>query len=285
MRRWILPAAVALAATLLATPAAAQAAPDPAQAVKAQLRPERGVRVAEVSRTVTSQASTRTRYHSGIQLAPTGPVASWADVEDASDSRSSDGQGSKPGQRAAVGTSVYTSGEAVAEFLPKDKLWVRTMQDDSHPNLALAVASKQTINVFDPAVLKAALKGKRARAVSGGHLYQGTITYAQLYEADKAYYGGLFDGAPRGAYAKTAVSWRLWTDARGLPVRLSTTERARSGAYRTIDTRYSGWGEHLIITAPAKAEVVEWEERRRPGPDAPESDIGPSATHSEPYVS
>ena len=80
MRRWILPAALALAATLPAAPAAAKAAPDPAQAVKAQLKNERGVRVAEISRTVTAKTSTRTRYHSGIQLAPTGPVASWADV-------------------------------------------------------------------------------------------------------------------------------------------------------------------------------------------------------------
>ncbi|MFG1945001.1 hypothetical protein [Nonomuraea sp. NPDC048826] len=289
MRRWILPAALALAAALpavTAVPAAARtAAPDPAQAVKAQLRPERGVRVDEVSRAVTAKASTRTRYHSGIQLGPTGPVASWADVEDASDDRSSGGQGSKPGQRAAVGTSVYTTGEAVAELLPKDKLWVRTEQGDRYPNLALAVASKQTINVFDPAVLRAALKGKRAGAVSGGHLYRGTITYAKLYEAAKGYYGKLFSGAPRGAYAKTTISWRLWTDSRGLPLRLATTERAVSGAYRTIDTRYSGWGEHLIITAPARAEVVEWEDRRRPGPDAPESDISLSAAHSEPYAS
>ncbi|MFI6711163.1 hypothetical protein ACIBF7_32340 [Nonomuraea sp. NPDC050478] len=264
MRRWILPAAVALAAALPATPAVAQAAPDPAQAVKAQLRHERGVRIAEISRTVTGKASTRTRYHSGIQLAPTGPVASWADVEDASDTRSQDGLGAKPGQKAAVGTSVYTSGEAVADLLPKDKLWIRVKQS-GHPNLALGTASKQTINVFDPAVLKAVLKGKGGKAVTGGRHYKGTITYAKLYEAAKGHYGKLFDGAPRGAFAKTAISWKLWTDGQGLPVRLSTTERATSGAYRTIDTRYSSWGEHLIVTAPARAEVVEWKDRSRPG--------------------
>lgn len=271
MMRWILPAAVALAAatvsvTVSVSPAAAQAAPDPAKAVAAQLRPERGVRIAEISRTVTAKTSTRTRYHSGIQLGPAGPVASWADVEDASDSRSSSGLGTEPSQRVAVGTSVYTSGPAVAELLPKDAVWVRVKQD-RYPNLALATASKQTINVFDPNVLKAVLKGKRAKTVTGGHLYQGKITYAKLYEAAKGHYGKLFGGVPRGAYAKTTITWRLWTDGSGLPTRLATTERATTGAYRNIDTRYSGWGEHLIITAPAKAEVVEWEDRRRPGPD------------------
>ncbi|HLU71755.1 MAG TPA: hypothetical protein VKZ82_06225 [Nonomuraea sp.] len=281
MRRWILPAALALAATLPAAPAAAKAAPDPAQAVKAQLKNERGVRVAEISRTVTAKTSTRTRYHSGIQLAPTGPVASWADVEDASDTQSQSGQNSEPGQKAAVGRTVYASGPAVANLLPKDKVWIKLERDDRHPNPALATATKQTLNVFDPAVLKATLKGKSAKAVSGGHLYQGTITYAKLYEASKGYYGKLFDGAPRGAAAKTAISWKLWTDGAGLPVRLQTTERAKSGAYRNTDTRYSGWGEHMIITAPARAEVVEWKDRSRPGTansvnDIPVADANPS---------
>ena len=284
MRRLTLLAAAALAVALpnAALPAAAQAAPDPAEALKQQLRPEHGVRIDEVARVVSSRMSIRTRYHSGIQLGQGGPVAAYSDMEDASDGGSWGRKPSKPAQAAAVGTYVYTSGEAVHDVLPDGKSWVRAAYGSRYPNVALALASRQTINVFDPDVLKATLKGAKSGAVAGGRLYRGTTTYAALYKADRSFYGRLFGGAPSGATARIAISWRLWTDGQGLIRRLSTTETATSGRYRSTDTRYSEWGHHLIVGAPARAEVVDWKDRRRPDPAFPGGGIDPSAAHSWP---
>lgn len=280
MRRWILPAATALAALAIGLPASAQAAPDPVRALKGQLRPQQGVRVDEVARTVTDSYAVRTRYHSGVQLSASGPVASYSDVEDASDAGSFGRKGTEPMQAVAVGSSVYTSGEAVSDLLPDDATWIRVRHGSTYPNLALSVASRQTINVFDPAALKVTLKGAKARAVPGGYAYRGEVTYKELYQASPRYYGKLFGGAPGGG----KVSWRLWTDRGGLLTRLVSSESTRSGSSRSIDSRYSGWGERMFIAAPAGSEVVDWKDRRRSDPAFPQGGLDPSAAHSTPHL-
>ncbi|WP_049556697.1 hypothetical protein [Nonomuraea sp. SBT364] len=256
MRRWIVLTVAALVALAPNAAAAQPAPPDPVQALKKQLRAERGVDVAEVSRVTFRGGSTsRTRVKGGIQFGTDGPVASYVTFS---------GVPQKHGELLDDVQMIITPGQifmgADGLELPSGKRWLGFKAPKGVEIIPLPglVLSGQTINVLDPAVLKAVLKGSKVKSVPGGHLYQGVVTYAELYRASTSYYAMRFGKGSLGELAGRKISWRLWTDRQGLVKRLMSNEKGPfdEGA----DTRYSGWGQRMIITPPPADEVMDWGE-------------------------
>ncbi|MEV4841417.1 hypothetical protein AB0K05_43430 [Nonomuraea sp. NPDC049486] len=254
MRRFVLAVVTAtLAALITAPPAAARtAAPDPVRALQKQLKAERGVKLSELIKGGIEDDPVHTRAKGGVQLSPSGPVATYVSMENVT---------GEPGTSEMLGFErhLYLGGEGLAMMLPPGKLWVKTEAvKGTGPLLPTLPVTQQPINVFDPAVLKATLKGERPQRVSGGYLYSGVVTYKELYEASKAYYGASFDGVPGAAFGKRTVDYRLWTDGAGLIKRLRTSKK--TGWVTTADTRYTDWGHFLVITPPAEDEVLPFED-------------------------
>ncbi|MER6171616.1 hypothetical protein [Streptosporangium sp. NPDC001681] len=248
MRRWLALAAATLIASVSAVvPAAAQTGPpDPAQAVKRQLRAQHGVQIAEISRTIFKDTtSTRDRLTSRLQLGPAGPVAVDTSMQSVLDAKSAKAAETNelladlasPFHMTVVSGYLYISG---IYSLPQGKTWSRSVL----PRSAVDYASQQTaVNVFDPAALKTLLRGATVKPVSGGFFYQGTL-------------------------AKPKIYWRLWTDATGLPKRLLTNKRVagenRLAKIERVDTRYTDWGMPLVVVPPPADEVIDYEDLEDP---------------------
>ncbi|GGS58335.1 hypothetical protein GCM10010156_16240 [Planobispora rosea] len=279
MKRWVaLVAAVLIASVpVTAAPAAAQAAPaDPVGALKRQFHPERGVHIAEVSRLVLDgreKESVRFRIHGRVQFGRSGPVASDATwrlvmdpffrklLEDESDDEVR-AIVEEPIQQIVVGRRNYISGGLVARNLPQGKSWIRAGDPSAQAN----IASYQPIDVFAPAVLKTLLKGVAGKAVPGGFLYRGTISYKQLAEVSKDPSAKLLSSLFGGDGGE--IAWRLWTDRTGLPTRLMTSQKtkvkSRMMSVQRTDTRYSDWGSHVVVVAPPADEVIDEKDLPRP---------------------
>ncbi|WP_327106474.1 hypothetical protein [Nonomuraea glycinis] len=265
MRRWMV---LATAALFVWAPnaAAAQssAAPDPVQALKKQFRAERGVDFTEISRQGAS--TERLRRHAQVQFGSGGPVAAYVigrGVVD--DSRYKDLE-SEAGLIVA-GHTLYLSDST----LVKDKNWVGLKYGAKLKAEPAYFTTAQTINVFDPAVLKVTLKGAKAKPVSGGYFYQGDVTYAELSKVNKSYYVLDPEGVTRKANAKTKIEWRLWTDGDGLIQRLSTKTLSTKGkVLERVDTRYSDWGRWQIIAPPAADEVIDYADAKKLPRDQPD---------------
>ncbi|MFC5821861.1 hypothetical protein [Nonomuraea harbinensis] len=258
MRRFVLAVVTAtLAALITAPPAAARtAAPDPVRALQKQLKSERGVKLVEVSKSGFGSSTTRIRAKSGVQLSPSGPVATYTSMEPVDEEDA-------PVEMLAFPRGAYLGGEELAKLLPDGKTWVGLEAAKGITINPVVLASMQPIHVFDPAVLKATLKGERAKPVSGGYSYRGVVTYKELYEASKSFYAAQVEGLKPSDYAKRKVSYRLWTDEKGLIQRLQTQEAMGSGEHRyvaTADTRFSDWGHPLVISPPAADEVFPYED-------------------------
>lgn len=254
MRRFALAAVAATLAVLMTAPPAVArtAAPDPVRALQKQLKSERGVKLNELVKRGFEKATTRNRIKGGVQLSPSGPVAAYASAEAAK---------GETGTTEMLGFErhLYLGGEDLAKLLPPGKLWVGAEAvKEARPLLPILPATQQPINVFDPAVLKATLRGERPQRVSGGYLYEGVVTYKELYAAAKSYYGAYFDGMPKTEFGKRTIDYRLWTDGAGLIKRLRTSENQSFSSI--VDTRYTDWGHLLVITPPAEDEVFPFED-------------------------
>ncbi|MFF5213299.1 hypothetical protein [Streptosporangium sp. NPDC000396] len=274
MKRWaallgaLLAASVA-SATAAAVPAAAQAGPpDPVQALKRRFRPERGVHIAEVTRLIfEDKQSLRLRVNGRVQLGLSGRAASDATMQLVIDPpvrkllESKDGDELRntgiedPQETIVVGGHRYTSHTLYAGLLPDGKTWVRAgyrVTDNA--------ASLQTIDVFEPAVLKAMLGRAKAKPVSGGFFYQEMVSYGQPAKSSKNPSAAVLRETLSGD-SDRKIAWRLWTDGTGLPIRLMTTEatwwNSRTPATHRTDTRYSEWGSHVVVLAPPADQVAD----------------------------
>ncbi|MFF0311035.1 hypothetical protein ACFYSC_26710 [Streptosporangium sp. NPDC004379] len=265
MRRWIVLTVAALIASVpvAAVPAAAQAgSPDPVQAVKRQFRDGHGVQLAEVTRVVIDKTSIRIRNNARLQFGRSGPVAfdgTWQIVADPELTKALEGAESSfdfftPSSVTAVDGKLYVSNSTYGN-LPESKEWVRTKAPAD-----LKAVSSQTVNVFEPTVLKTMLKGAKREPASGGFLYRGTVSLGQLSKASPKSYPALPGELGREA-AKRSISWRLWTNGDGLPQRMMSTETMRMGkkvsmTFRT-DTRYTDWGMPVTVLAPPADKVLD----------------------------
>ncbi|GAA3080989.1 hypothetical protein [Streptosporangium carneum] len=276
MRLWFALATAALIATMpvSALPAVAQSTPpDPVRALKQQFRTERGVQISEVTR-LTRDGRTLLRMRAGgrLQFGPSGAVASdglWQEAPDPATLKKREGTDDELVriELINVGGNRYLSGLDFG-FYPaaRGKTWVRT-KSPRGVEADAATISTQTIDVFDPAVLKTVLKGTTGRPVSGGFLYRGSVSYAQLYQAARNVYAVPLRGAAVEELHKMKIAWRLWTDPTGLPTRLMTSEASGGKGLPILsrtDTRYTDWGSHVLVIAPPADEVVDEKELKLP---------------------
>ncbi|MFF5204871.1 hypothetical protein [Streptosporangium sp. NPDC000396] len=279
MRRWGALAAAVLTVSVpaAAVPAAAQAGPpDPVRVLTSQLRPERGVQISEVARTVFDKTPTMFRANGRLQLGPSGPVAfdaTWQQVPDPKTRREVESGVDRslasrmydPYDITVVQGSIYVSGSIYDGALPEGKTWVRAelpREFKVNPVTISHLASRQAINVFEPTVLKTLLKGSTGKPVSGGFLYQGTVNYAELYKVYKSIYADALRGrrADGKELGKRKIAWRLWTDGEGRLQRLVSTEttgRRELSMTSSIDTRYTGWGSQVVVVAPPADQVID----------------------------
>ncbi|WP_405150256.1 hypothetical protein OG589_17155 [Sphaerisporangium sp. NBC_01403] len=278
MRRWFTMPAVVLIAfvPVAAAPAAAQAGPtDPALMVKRQLRAGRGVEIAEISRLTFDKTTVRSRKNSRLQLSPSGPVAfdtTWQEIPDPELKNELESRGDDPSSDqfdpyylTYVKGRLYISGGSYDRLLPEGKTWMGMALKE----IPVDAVTEQTLDVFQPAVLRAVLKDSKGKPVSGGFFYQGTVTYAELYKASKSTYAREFRGLPVSEFGKRKIGWRLWTDGEGLIKRLMTKDTLGRRVMTTqLDTRYTGWGLRVVVTAPPADEVIDRKDlpKDTPGP-------------------
>ncbi len=250
-------AAVLAAVTVPGIADAQTAPPDPAQAVRSRLQHQTGVTVAEVARfSLAKGGFRRIRVQSEVQLGPDGPVGSYMKIYDVPDPNTP--WTLEADRRASLNAvdrynAIYADGrmhlldEGLYASLPDGKTWYRTPAD-SGDKPAFTV---QRIDVYNPLVLASLVAGKKATAVQGGWLYQGTTSYKAL---SKAAGDRVLDTDPK------PIRWWLWTDATGLPARLRTAESAgdfRHSGSANVDTRFSDWGRALVVTAPPADQVAD----------------------------
>ncbi|GIH62792.1 hypothetical protein [Microbispora siamensis] len=238
--------------------------PDPVDALKRQFREEHGVRTSETARVFFGAKSRSAFRISGrVQFGPSGVVAvdlTWRDVPEPGN-----GPGGKPSEKAPsyrvirVGKDVYYDVAQYPGPVPDGKKWIRRNHAAGMTRYLAPAAGLQPVNVYDPSVLKAVLKRSRSTPVSGGRLYQGTMSHKEMGRVTKGRYVDPFSGLS-ARKSKGKISWRLWTGRDGLVARLVTTDTlgaAKTSVFARTDTRYTGWGCRLVITAPPADEVVE----------------------------
>jgi hypothetical protein len=278
MRRWIALTAAVLSAPALvtATAATAQAAPaDPAYALKRQFQADRGVKITEITRIddtyymLDAPTMTKTKIDGTVQFSPSGPVASdvtmlkSADPQRRKSLETPDWDGRPtvpigtftPHHVIGVGNHFYISDGIYTDRLPAGKTWVRSEKS----NNTLSPTTRQQLNLLNPAVLRALVNSPTGRHSGDGLRHQGSITYGKL---SKILGTSLAFPGPFRVFVdfdKWKISWRLWLDDKGLPKRLTTSElyhHPYASMTMTTDTRYSGWGTLLSITAPSSDQVI-----------------------------
>lgn len=221
--------ALAAAAATLVTAVPAQAAADPASAMKRQFVPGHGVRISETS--VSSSPGRRSelgRIIGSVEFGKSGPVA--ADVTLRLMGKQADRI-----RVVSVGNRYYLRAPGMAHDLPMGKTWV--LMDDIQGK---PLFSDQRVTPLAPEVPQALVA--QAKSVKDG-LHQGTLTRKQA----KAIGG------------HEAFGYRLSLDPKGLPVRLVSSRKTGSGtSWRdyVTDTRLSDWGAEITVKEPPADEVV-----------------------------
>ncbi|MEV0824525.1 hypothetical protein [Nonomuraea rubra] len=238
-------AATLLAATTLLGAAPAQAAaPDPVRAVRNAYTPGHGVKFSEVM-TMKSKGSKpqHLKITGTYEFGASGIIA--YDVTARTTSKSG-----KPRTMRILWKEhrvyMYTN-----DFdLPEGKKWV--VVDDDDLSLSELTPSSQPADIFQPGQLKSLVS--RAGSVRDG-VYRGTFGYEQARKA------GFGRNTGFGPALMTGFSYRMSTDAAGLPTRLRTDRQYPiRGLQEYSDTRYIGWGQTAWITAPPEKEVEDLEE-------------------------
>lgn len=235
-------AAAVCAVTVPAQAATVQAAPaDQVKVLKAQLVPGKGVKIAESSSitvdfTVNDQAmqvQVTTRTVGSLAFGK-GNVA----AEDLRIRRSSRQQGPNPPYRViAVGRNAYVTNPGIAKALPSGRSWIQS-KTSGRENAEMDVT---------PADLQFMLDN--SSEVTTGE-YEGTATIADFRRDKSAGEGN--------------VEFHLYFDKNNLLTRtvIDTTAYpdGDSTAYDQMvfhtDTKYSGWGAKVKITAPAASKVI-----------------------------
>ncbi|WP_214109236.1 hypothetical protein [Acrocarpospora catenulata] len=148
--------------------------------------------------------------------------------------------------------------------LPAGKRWVLD-EDKSY-----VPAAYLPIRIADPATLKAVLATTQVKRPAGSYdgtrttLYQGTITFGDLYKA--APWPGV--KKPTGKDAKDKITWRIWFGRDQLPRRVWSSWRTHSRASGGLeevsvkDALLTGWGAKTRIAPPPDDHVVREEDLR-----------------------
>ncbi|MFC5818041.1 hypothetical protein [Nonomuraea harbinensis] len=154
----------------------------------------------------------------------------------------------------AVGKRTYVKGGILSRSAPEGKTWVKLPR----ASLGLGGRYSQTINPAEPATLKALItSGEKS-----GRTYTGKISEAELWKISSWF---RLSKVIKPTDPEV-LEYRLTLSAGELPQRLVTTFPAASGPWRrshnggetiSVDTRYTGWGSKVRISAPARSQVHE----------------------------
>ncbi|MFD2351915.1 hypothetical protein ACFSTC_25530 [Nonomuraea ferruginea] len=145
-------------------------------------------------------------------------------------------------------------GGILSRSAPEGKTWVKLPR----ASLGLGGRYSQTINPAEPATLKALItSGEKS-----GRTYTGKISEGELWK-NSSWFRLSKVIKPTDP---EVLEYRLTLSAGELPARLVTTFPAASGPWRrshnggetiSVDTRYTGWGSKVRISAPARSQVHE----------------------------
>ncbi|GGK56030.1 hypothetical protein Ppa06_10990 [Planomonospora parontospora subsp. parontospora] len=127
-------------------------------------------------------------------------------------------------------------------------------------------------DVLEPVVPAALVKDPSGKHSRDGLRHQGTLTYAEPYKLSPGFRAALRT-KPTGESAKAELSWRLWLDGKGLPRRAAVSETlavGKSSLTTTSDTRFSGWGSKVTVTAPPADQVIDEKDLPSDAPDPKE---------------
>ena len=180
MKRVIAGISTAVAVTL-ATAVPAQAAPapaDPIKALKSQFVAGKGMKFADLSVVTWDDESEPYIQRTGsFQFGKTGITASdisSKSTEKSSDPRAADPTGIfAPSRTIRIGTTSYLSGGSYRESMPEGKTWYK---DQKGMTGGSSGWFGQLVNVAEPATLASLLKGAKRAGVS----YSGTTTFGKL---------------------------------------------------------------------------------------------------------
>lgn len=255
--------------SITTVPARAVVPKDPGAAVKKQLVSGRGVKFVERVAVFDGRRPTILLRRSGtIQFSGSGMAASdltgtfttkagalgILTGPDASKALAT------PERSITVGKTIYLSGLIWDTIKPENETWYETSRpwQGGTPYVlhgGFAGLYGQPVNVSsEPSTLKTLLKN--ASRIPGG--YTGKITLGALSAISPSFRARLFGERPSSEASKSVINWKLTVNAKGLPTRLVSTMPATPllsmglGTKATVsfETRYTGWGTKVSITAP-----------------------------------
>ncbi|WP_344482028.1 hypothetical protein [Nonomuraea monospora] len=147
-----------------------------------------------------------------------------------------------------TGGRIYMSGGTFD--LPEGKRWVSA--DDDTLGMDKLNPSSQPANVLRLSQLKSLVS--HADSVRGG-------VYRGMFGSKQAVRAGFGRDAGFGPALVSGFSYRLSTDSAGLPGRLRTDRQFPVTTLQEYtDTRYSGWGDEVEITAPPEEQVEDMDD-------------------------
>ncbi|NRQ30274.1 hypothetical protein HII36_00250 [Nonomuraea sp. NN258] len=227
-------------------PVLAATAQDPAGVLREQFVPGRGVLVDETIKTTVDRLPpgvTRTTGKIGFS-------ASRADGFDLTSRWTTDGV-AETTRTVKVGRYTYVLGFEWGT-MPAWPTWVRFGDGSTWNN---GWRGYQPLDVFDPKILRTLVA--KAATVKGSE-YRGVFVP-----------GKRSGDASVGDSKRVTFSYRLFLDARQLPVRLITDftyvdtwpddkgKWVEHTVHDVVDTRYDGWGTKVSITPPPAGDVVD----------------------------
>ncbi|MFI7440781.1 hypothetical protein [Nonomuraea indica] len=233
---------------------------DQVNALRQQFRAGRGVRVAETVRlSLRAKRTVTVRRKGTLQFGPSGIVGAHfvrrATVRPPLEK--SDPVNVR--HMISVGETYYHFDATPAdENLPEGKKWVRASAHRPFQKWHAAFGD-QDLNVLEPGTLALLLRSAARRLPDqGGVQYGGVIAQAELYKASRSFRDQRFLFEPGGKEGRLKIAWRLWVNRTGLVTRL-VTSRGNDGMFHkaSSDTRYTGWGSEVTITAPPADQVID----------------------------
>jgi hypothetical protein len=177
-----------------------------------------------------------------------------------------------------VKRTAYVSGGIFDQFLPEGKTWIRLPE----PTLSPVLAAGQYVNTLDPRTLKAVLATTKTKGYGGTvdgtttTVYCGSITLGRLFASSPE----LKKQLAAGKAGKNLINWKLWIGADNLVRRVTSSahEKIKIGKSSvdmamTSDTRFTGWGSEITITAPPADEVADAKDLGKL-PEMPDVNLG-----------
>ncbi|MEV4065541.1 hypothetical protein [Nonomuraea dietziae] len=246
--------AVPVMVTGLGTAAHAQATPpSPADALRRQLVENLGVTMSEV--TTSRETGERTSYRHKTRAEFGKGTVTATDVREVA---SPDVPEPAPRFLTFKGRT-YCQGWICPA--PEGKTWV-LLSENKKTRPLLQTGG---IDLANPAALKAVLATTETKRPGGSldntrtTIYQGALTFGELYNVSPAFRDQHGGKPPTGKYAKIELSWQLWLGKDQLVRRVRTSwpeQLGKRSISHVVDARLNGWGAKTDIAVPSADETA-----------------------------